>query len=565
MQIRAVEVAELILQVAETDVAGVNADGVLRLSNLKGTPQDFVGTLALDLSAHGRLADTVTFSDSSLQVTSAIRRDGKRLTLRPTKAHARLGAATLQERLYVVGPTDFTLAENTDQFLELDLATGAFSHRLTVAPFELDAMMRRPGAEDMGLAFAVKQFGVSGARPGAERLALRGASLTVSAYPIAVELITADIVHSDSETALTLVAKLRHQAEPAFVKPITLRLDGRLSDDTLQFSSVADEPSGAFKLSLNGRHHLARNEGAAELSLMPMRFATGELQPKDLFPLADRRIERAVGTLGADGHVRWSAGRPDVELRITLDALGFTVDGNKISELTGSVVIDGIGPLTTPPGQRVTGVATTARLEPIPFEVFFQLRPDGRVAIESAHADFAGGRIMTRDARLDPKNRAGALALKVHSIDLNQLTRIADIEGLSGEGRISGTIPLAIRGGKVAISDGALAAEGAGVLRVSGEQLEELLGKREDTVGLMVQALSDFHYEVLDVAIEKAFEGEGAVRMHLSGSNPAVLEGYPFVFNINLTSNFDRLVGVMREGLATADQIFQRSIEESTR
>ena len=77
----------------------------------------------------------------------------------------------------------------------------------------------------------------------------------------------------------------------------------------------------------------------------------------------------------------------------------------------------------------------------------------------------------------------------------------------------------------------------------------------------MIQALSDFHYEELTLALDKEFSGDGTVLVHMKGSNPAVLEGYPFVFNINFSSNFDRLAALIRNALATAESALKLGIE----
>ena len=53
----------------------------------------------------------------------------------------------------------------------------------------------------------------------------------------------------------------------------------------------------------------------------------------------------------------------------------------------------------------------------------------------------------------------------------------------------------------------------------------------------MVQALQDFRYETLTVTGDLDAGGEARLRLEMLGHNPAVLEGHPFQFNINLTGN----------------------------
>ena len=80
-------------------------------------------------------------------------------------------------------------------------------------------------------------------------------------------------------------------------------------------------------------------------------------------------------------------------------------------------------------------------------------------------------------------------------------------------------------------------------------------------MGLAVRALNDFRYQQLSMTLAKGYDGEGTVGIRLEGANPAVLEGYPFVFNITLSSNFDRLNRLLEESLGAADRVLKMGIE----
>ena len=47
--------------------------------------------------------------------------------------------------------------------------------------------------------------------------------------------------------------------------------------------------------------------------------------------------------------------------------------------------------------------------------------------------------------------------------------------------------------------------------------------------------------------------------MNLQGANPQVLDNHPFVFNIRLDANFDKLAAILFEGYAAADDLIRRS------
>ena len=67
----------------------------------------------------------------------------------------------------------------------------------------------------------------------------------------------------------------------------------------------------------------------------------------------------------------------------------------------------------------------------------------------------------------------------------------------------------------------------------------------------------DFAYDELQVEMDKALDGPGTLRVRLAGANPDVLESQPFIFNINLESNFDRLAALVLEGLTTSQGLLR--------
>jgi hypothetical protein len=118
------------------------------------------------------------------------------------------------------------------------------------------------------------------------------------------------------------------------------------------------------------------------------------------------------------------------------------------------------------------------------------------------------------------------------------------------------------RGG-VTIQDGRLRATGPGVLRYAGDKLPEaitgLQGEAGEAIRLARQALTDFRYNELTLTIDRAADGQGALLIHLAGSNPAVLDNHPFVLNIRLEANFDRLALLLLDGYAAAEGLLRQA------
>jgi hypothetical protein len=92
------------------------------------------------------------------------------------------------------------------------------------------------------------------------------------------------------------------------------------------------------------------------------------------------------------------------------------------------------------------------------------------------------------------------------------------------------------------------------------QKVASILAGGGQPVELLLDVLKDFHYDDLTVTIEKEFAGEAAVRLHLEGHNPSVLQAQPFRINLNVTGNLDRLVGSLLEIARLSDRAVRATI-----
>jgi hypothetical protein len=122
-----------------------------------------------------------------------------------------------------------------------------------------------------------------------------------------------------------------------------------------------------------------------------------------------------------------------------------------------------------------------------------------------------------------------------------------EVEDLSGEGSLSGTLPVPLSGAEVVIKGGELKAEGPGGLRYRPGETPEALQAGGEGVDLLLQALENFRYETLRLTIDGRTDAEMDVGLHIAGANPELYDGYPIEFNLNLEG---ALANVLRSGLA---------------
>jgi len=151
--------------------------------------------------------------------------------------------------------------------------------------------------------------------------------------------------------------------------------------------------------------------------------------------------------------------------------------------------------------------------------------------------------------------------LSVGAVDLGAILTLIGIDGLSGSGALDGTIPIRVEPAGMTIAGGRLVAAGPGVVRYTGAGLPDAItgaqGRAGDALTLTREALADFHYSSLTLALDRSPSGDGTLLVGLKGNNPAVLAAHPFDINIRLDANFDRLAEIFVSGYAAAEGLLR--------
>ncbi len=169
---------------------------------------------------------------------------------------------------------------------------------------------------------------------------------------------------------------------------------------------------------------------------------------------------------------------------------------------------------------------------------------DDTIELKAANWHILGGGFAVRPTIVKPGGKDQRLAVSVAGLDFGQVLAMIDQRGLSGSGRLNGTIPLTFVGDGVAINDAELQSTAPGTLRYRAGGTESAL----DNIAL--QALQDFRYDVMTIWINYEPNGTYQVRLRLEGRNPALYNGYPIAFNLNLSGE---LPDLLRTGILSGD------------
>lgn len=171
--------------------------------------------------------------------------------------------------------------------------------------------------------------------------------------------------------------------------------------------------------------------------------------------------------------------------------------------------------------------------------------------IAEATASLLGGQAIATPFVYDLGTGGARLELDLQNLDL---AAVLALEGddIVGSGRLNGTLPVVLNNDEISINDGSVAAAPPG----GTIRLTPTLSGPSGQPGLdfALLALKDFSYTELNTDINYAANGDLQLAVHLKGRNPAVEDGRPIHYNLNINEN----VPVLLESLRLQDQVTER-------
>lgn len=505
-----------------------------------------LGKVALDDFTFGRL-------ELDLPLAFTRRGDRTRITLREDGRLRWAGVAS---------ETAFELPERHELVLtklQLDQKGNNFKAETRVAPNTMT--LRLPAEEGSATTLQADLDGVDlsgswSAYSGLEIQArIPAKRLRVPAFGLEAEevLATESFWPQQKIEKLTLsVGRLRHAVEnPAFA-PIALqgKLDHRR--DLLVFSGDGRNAEGEPVFVFEGTHDVEGQGGRARLTLDDGLFAGERRALRGLFPsLPDLAVTK--GALAGEAVFSWQGDAISSEGRLALDKVGLEGEGLALEGLNGELVLDSLLPPRTPPGQALTAEQVSFGETLKDVKAVFRISTPGepeslRIDLQRVDAVSAFGPLAVIEGRAEPLVERYRLPLQIADLDLETLSESAAIEGLDGQGHLSGLIPLEIAGGALRIEGASLANKDKGTLRFRSEAAKQALAAGGEPVILMLRALENFEYDELELSADSDDQDQLELFVTTLGSNPKVLDGHPFRFNIRLTSNLPQLTEALRQG-----------------
>ncbi len=545
---------------------GLQVEAASVQGSLAGTPTDLTADLAMHLRAGGRLAEGVTVGSvsTSLPVKATLRDQEARLTLDSpsdiTIRDASVGDAVTLPAALSARIDRAEAVRDPGGTLRLDLS--ARLPETAVGIGEAGDEQRTITATLDAVQLSAEQ--APGENPRAT-LTLSGGTFFSQPDQIAVEAVTGEATLGANGQLSGRVAAgpVRDLADVARFTPLSLDATFATQDDTVTVDAVLS-PEGTFIiLPVQARYDLPSGRIAVDARLPPQAFSPDGLQPAALSPLLNM-LEQVGGQAEAVANLTFDGGQLTSGARLSLDGLSFRAAGVQVDGITGSLNLESLLPPGTPPGQRLTIARIDAGLplEDISLAFGVSSRPgqEPTLKIDRFAGSLAGGEIAIADATFRPGQSGETVPVRITDLDLRRFLDGLNIQGLSGEGVVSGTLPVSTTDGGVAVQDGRLAAQGTGIIRYQSEAADAALAGQASQVDLVLQALKDFRYELLSIGINAGSDGEAALAIRMEGHNPDVLEGRPLHFNINVSGNMAPLITALQLGRELSTDLLERTL-----
>lgn len=453
----------------------------------------------------------------------------------------------------------FSLEAATDSQLSLSGLSHHNTHLqqaiLTLTqPLQLTGHWQRPAEwSHSPLHFRVDAEGIDTEAP--VRLALQ---------PFNISLAAGTLLRSDYPVQLELPdIELKPPQQPPL--NLSLRTDLNINRVSQQISGRASLDSRQLPLQLTLNGTLDRNlSGQVDLTLpttdLPSLYrALKPWLPPQLHPLQLSRGQlRAAGTLRLD-QGRWSLKTTPHLQQVDLDWDEHTrvhaLELNPQLTLNANGRLRGRGRLDI--GHTDTGVRIFG--PQLDFDLDLPPQGAGRISLSAFSLSMMDGIIAVPAVSFDPWHPVVDTRIAVSALELDKILSLYPQEGLYGSGVLGGALPVKLDGDQLRIIAGQLVSQGdGGVIRYEATPEITLMAQQNPGIQLALNALTDFRFDLLDLSIDYAPDGEAVMKARLKGRNPDWQEGRPVDLNLNIEENLLDLLRTLRLTDRVTDAIDRR-------
>lgn len=168
------------------------------------------------------------------------------------------------------------------------------------------------------------------------------------------------------------------------------------------------------------------------------------------------------------------------------------------------------------------------------------------IEVYEMHTDVLGGRVHTPLIRFDTSKEINAFGIEVENIQLSELAKLEPNAEISATGVLDGVLPIVLTQEGPQVPGGTLFARAPGGIIQYNNSTSQALKASDQTVGLALQLLENFHYDQLESGVEYQPDGQLNLALQFQGHNPGFFDGQATHLNVNLDYNLLDLLESLR-------------------
>lgn len=365
--------------------------------------------------------------------------------------------------------------------------------------------------------------------------------------------------------------RVSQNMETPMIAPVMASGEVKLSDSVASFDYTLSTPAGVRLGTGTGTHNVTTARGRSRFAFDQIAFVSDGVQPDSLAPVLKGVIGETEGALTGEANFSWAPDPVGLSSSAQFELDNITFGGptrvvTRTIGVSGQLGFSSLWPVATDGVQtmNVSGVDFGA-LQLEAGEIIFELPGDQTLQIERAEFPWFGGLLGVYDASASLSGGEAIAPLRAENVDLALMLEYVDVDGLSGEGLLSGVLPLVVEDGRASIENGMLQSQGPGALRYQGAAADQASAAGQDAQ-IAFDLLRDLRYSDLGVQINGPLDGRLQFQLKFEGTGEVALNTQkvrvPVLYRINLDAALLELLNQATLSQSIQLQI-QRGLEDA--
>jgi hypothetical protein len=251
--------------------------------------------------------------------------------------------------------------------------------------------------------------------------------------------------------------------------------------------------------------------------------------------------------------------QPQMRINVSKVAMAMADQGFSASGINGEIVLSSFSPLVTPAAQKLTADALNIGDMQLGSGVLdFRMNGSSNMLVHHTQWTWLGGSVWADDFVIS--GQPLKITLHAENVELKDLLVLTASEKASGQGKLSGEIPVTIDGSDVQFGTGSISAAQGGNVQIkdmaaieptAAAAAQAASGTSSEQIKKnVIEALSDFQYETLSMKLDSTDKGlVGHVRMKGHGRTGAK-QALDYELNVTGLDKALRSYLRIREGLS---------------